>query len=172
MIMSKPHHPLTFQGAPLTLVGREVKVGDALPDFTLVGMDMANVDQDRLQGRKFLIAAVPSLDTPVCSVETKRFSQELSAIKDAGLLAVSMDLPFAQKRWCGMEGVENVVAGSDYKYRTFGEAFGVLVQEWGLLSRAVFVVNSRGTVVHVEYVAEISAEPDYDAALEALKNAE
>jgi thiol peroxidase len=159
-----------FKGAPLTLLGTEVKVGQTLPEFKVTGVDMADITSAQFSGAKLVILSVPSLDTPVCSVEARRFSEEAAKLgSNVKILTVSRDLPFAQKRWCGAEGVENLVMGSDYKYRSFAEQFGVLINDWQLLSRAVIVVNEKGTVTHVEYVPEISQEPDYAAALESLK---
>lgn len=159
-----------FKGAPLTLSGAEVKVGQTMPEFKVTGVDMADISSAQFAGTKLVILSVPSLDTPVCSVEARRFSEEAAKLgSNVKILTVSRDLPFAQKRWCGAEGVENLVMGSDYKYRNFAEQFGVLINDWQLLSRAVIVVNEKGTVTHVEYVPEISQEPDYAAALESLK---
>lgn len=172
--MSGSHHPVAFKGSPLTLVGREIKVGSSVPDFTLTGNDMGDVTINNFKNKAVLITAVPSLDTPVCAIETKRFNDEVGKLGDkAVLLTVSMDLPFAQKRWVSSECAtsKNLVTASDYKYRGFGEAFGSLLKEWGLLARAVFVVDKTGKFTYVEYVPEVSAEPNYEAALEALKKA-
>lgn len=131
---------------------------------------MADLSSSKFAGKTLVVLSVPSLDTPVCAIETKRFNDEASKLGDkVAVLAVSMDLPFAQKRWCGAEGVNNVVTGSDYKHRAFGEAFGAQIQEWGLLTRAVFVADSKGTVVYSEYVPEIPNEPNYTAVLDAVK---
>jgi thiol peroxidase len=159
---------ITFKGAPLTLTGTTLKVGDSLPSFKLVAQDMSDLTSASLAGKTLIISVVPSLDTPVCSVQTKRFNQYVSKLgPNAVVLTVSLDLPFAQKRWCGAEDVTHVVTGSDYKYREFGEKFGVMIKEWGLLARALFVVNTSGKIVHVEYVPEVSSEPQYEAALQA-----
>ena len=116
-----------------------------------------------------LIASVPSLDTPVCAIETKRFSEEISKLgPDVACLVVSLDLPFAQKRWCGAEAVENIVTGSDYKYRSFGEDFGVYIQDMGLLARAIFLADKEGKIQHVEYIPDISEEPNYQAVLSKI----
>jgi thioredoxin-dependent peroxiredoxin len=155
-----------FKGEPLSLGGKELKVGDRLPRFTLTGNDMKDVDESILSGKPAIILSVPSLDTPVCAVEGKRFNQEAAQIgKNLVTLIVSRDLPFAQKRYCGAEGINNVITASDYKHRGFGEAFGTHLQAWDLLSRAVFVVDPQGVVRHVEYVSEVSSEPNYDEAL-------
>ena len=158
-----------FKGAPLTISGSEVKVGQALPEFKVTGVDMADVTSAEFTGKRVVILSVPSIDTPVCSVEAKRFNEEAAKLgADVKILTVSRDLPFAQKRWCGAEGVENIVMGSDYKYRSFGDNFGVLIDDWQLLSRAVIVANEKG-MTYVEYVPEISQEPNYSAALESLQ---
>lgn len=157
-----------FKGTPLTILGNETKIGDKVPAFKLTGTDMSDVTNSTFEGKTLIILAVPSLDTPVCSLETKKFSNKIQKLGDkVALLAVSRDLPFAQKRWCVAEGVENITTASDYKYRTFAEQFGVLIQDWQLLSRAVFVITD-GVVKFVEYVSEISAEPDYEAVLKAI----
>lgn len=163
-------HTTSFQGKPLTLVGPELRAGDSVPDFVVVGNDMGDLAINRFQGKTLVISSVPSLDTPVCSIETKRFDDEATKLgADVEVLTVSMDLPFAQKRWCGAEGADRVVTGSDYKYRTFGKAFGTLIEEWGLLARAVFVVGKDGKIAHAQYVPEISSEPDYVSVIEAVK---
>jgi thiol peroxidase len=166
--MNTTNKNITFKGGKLTVTGRELKVGDALPPFKLVGNDMKDVTQEDFKGKKLILVVVPSLDTPVCQIEVKKFNEEASKRKDLSVLAVSLDLPFAQKRWCGSEGVSNVASASDYKYRSFGESFGTYIQELGLLARAVFSVNEKGVVTHVEYVPEIAQEPEYDAALRAV----
>jgi thiol peroxidase len=158
-----------FKGSPLALVGQEIKVGQKMPSFKLTGTNMEDVSDAMFKGKKLVIVSVPSLDTPVCSIEVKRFNQEAATLaKDVAILTVSYDLPFAQKRWCGAEGVTQVITASEYKYRKFGEDFGTLIQDWGLLSRAIFVVDSKGTVQYVEYVPEVSEEPKYAAALGAV----
>ncbi len=165
-------HSTTFQGNQLTLLGSELKVGQSLPEFRLTANDMSDLTSDAFRGKVLLVSCVPSLDTPVCSIETKKFNTEIGAASDKiSVLTVSMDLPFAQKRWCGAEGVESVVTASAYKYREFGEAFGVAIKEWALLARAVFVFDREGKVVHSQYVPDVSSEPDYEAALGAAKKA-
>lgn len=158
-----------FKGSPLTLTGKEIKVGEKLPTFKLTGVDMNDITTETFAGKTLVIVTIPSLDTPVCSIETKRFDEETAKLSsDVSILVVSRDLPFAQKRWCGAEGVENLTTASDYKYRTFAESLGVLIQDWQILSRAVFVVGKDGIVKHAQYVPEISEEPDYDAVLKAI----
>lgn len=161
----------SFKGTELALKGNELKVGDTLPAFTLTGNDMGDLKSQDFAGKKLLVSVIPSLDTPVCAIQTKRFNDEVAKLGgDVALLTVSMDLPFAQKRWCGAEGVEAVVTASDYKYRAFGEAMGAFIPDWGLLSRAVFVADKNGKVVYSEYVPEVSTEPNYEAALAAIKS--
>lgn len=150
-----------FQGTPLTLSGNELAVNEQLPPFTLTSNSMTDVTNDVLKNKVAIILSVPSLDTPVCAIETKRFNEEVAKLNDVIILAVSRDLPFAQKRWCAAEGIANVITASDYKYRTFGETFGVEIKEWALLSRAVFVAGKDETIRYVEYVQEIPSEPNY-----------
>lgn len=167
--MNKTNTNVTFKGNKLTLAGRALKEGETLPPFTLTAQDLSDLRSDSYQGKVMVICSVPSLDTPVCSTEMKRFNQAAHNLTDdLVVLTVSMDLPFAQKRWCGAEGVQHVQTGSDYKYRSFGKAFGVQIEEWGLLGRAVFVVNPQGKIAHLEYVQDVSNEPDYDAALASV----
>ena len=162
----------SFKGSPLTLLGHEMKVGDHLPDFVVTGNDMGDLTANSFKGKKLILSVVPSVDTPVCAIQTRHFNEAASALgNDVVVLTVSMDLPFAQKRWCAAEGIEQVVTASDFKHRTFGEAFGVLLKEWGLLARAVFVTDSSGKIVYVQYVDEVSSEPEYDPVLAAAKSA-
>ena len=158
-----------FKGSPLAVLGNEIKAGSKAPAFKLTANDMSDITEATYAGKKIVLLSFPSLDTPVCSLETKKFNQEAAKFDDQiKVIAVSRDLPFAQKRWCGTEGVENILTTSDYKYRTFGESFGVLIQDWQLLSRAVFIINADGVVKYVEYVDEISSEPDYEKVLKAI----
>ena len=160
---------ITFQGNPLTLVGNEVKVGDRAPDFEVLDNGLALVTLATHKGKVLVISSVPSLDTPVCDMETRRFNAEAGKLgSDVVILTVSMDLPFAQKRWCGAAGVDQVVTVSDHRNASFGEAYGTLIKELRLLTRAVFVVDKTGVVRYVETVKEITQEPDYEAALKAV----
>jgi len=160
-----------WKGTPTDLVGPELKPGDKAPsDFTLVGTDMAAVSGKDLAGKPRILCALPSLDTPVCDVEMKRFNQEAAKVPGTTVYVVSLDLPFAQKRWCGATGSDKVKALSDYKDRSFGPAYGVLAPSKGLFARAVFVVGADDVIKHVEYVAEVGTEPNYDAALGAAKS--
>jgi len=162
---------ITFQGNDLTLVGSEVKVGEQAPDFTVVTNDLSPSTLADYSNKILIIAAVPSLDTPVCDMETRRFNNEAAELgTDVKILTVSMDLPFAQARWCGAAGIEAVQTLSDHASASFGENWGTLIKELRLLTRAVFVVGKDGKVAYVEYVKEITEEPNYDAALEAAKH--
>ncbi|MCJ2164985.1 MULTISPECIES: thiol peroxidase [unclassified Pseudodesulfovibrio] len=161
---------ITFQGNPLTLMGPEIKVGDNAPEFTVSANDLSPVTLADYTGKVLIIAAVPSLDTPVCDTETRRFNVEAAALgDDVKILTVSMDLPFAQARWCGAAGIEAVQTLSDHAGASFGENWGTLIKELRLLTRAVFVVGKDGKVEYVEYLKEITEEPDYEAALKAAR---
>jgi len=163
---------VTLKGNPVTLLGPEVKVGQSAPDVELVANDLSNVKLSSFKGKVCVIIAVPSLDTPVCDTETRRFNQEAANLgPDVAVLAVSTDLPFAQARWCGAAGVENVQTLSDHRDAAFGSAYGVLIKGLRLLARAVFVVDKQGTVCYTELVKEVATEPDYEAALAAVKEA-
>ena len=168
--MKERKEAATFMGNPLTLVGDEIKVGDKAPDFTLLKNDLSPTTMTDFAGKVLILTLVPSLDTPVCDTETRRFNSEAAALgEDVAILAVSMDLPFAQGRWCGAAGVEAVVTLSDHRDASMGAAYGALIKELRLLSRAVIVVDRNGVVTYAQYVKEISEEPDYDAALAAAK---
>jgi thiol peroxidase len=161
---------LKFKGSPVNVVGPELKVGDKAPaNFTLVANDMAELRGADLAGKPRILVAVPSLDTPVCDLETRRFNEEAVKIPGVQVYTVSVDLPFAQKRWCGNAGVERVQTLSDFRARDFGPAHGAWLPSLGLLARAVFVVDATDTVRHVEYVAEVTSEPDYAAAIAAAR---
>jgi len=170
--MSERPGAVTFKGNPLTLTGDEPAVGQAAPDFTVLANDLSGVALSSLRGKVCVIATVPSLDTPVCDVETRRFNQEATSLGDGvAVLAISMDLPFAQARWCGAAGVENVRTLSDHRDAAAGKALGVLIQELRLLARAVFVVDRDGILRYKQVVAEMTEEPDYAAALAAVREA-
>jgi thiol peroxidase len=161
---------VTIHGNPLTLVGNPVKEGDKAPDFTVLDNDLNPVNLSAYKGKVCVISSVPSLDTPVCDMETRRFNTEAGKLSDdVVILTVSMDLPFAQKRWCGAAGVTKVKTLSDHRDASFGSGYGVLIKELRLLARAVFVVDRQGTVRYVELVKEVATEPNYDAALQAVK---
>jgi thiol peroxidase len=163
---------VTLKGNPVTLVGKELKVGDKAPDFVLQSSALEDVSLKGSAGKTRLIASVPSLDTPVCNLESKRFNEEAGKLPNVAVIVVSNDLPFAQKRWCGAENATNIQALSDHRTARFGEAYGVLVKGGPLdrcLARAIFVVGPDDTIRHVEYVKEITEHPNYDAALAAAK---
>jgi thiol peroxidase len=161
---------VTFKGNPVTLLGPEIKAGDGAPDFGVVDTAMAPVSLSDFRGKVKIISAVPSLDTPVCDAETRRFNEEAAKLpEDVVVLTVSLDLPFAQKRWCAAAGIDRVRVLSDYRDRSFAAAYGVLIKELSLLARAIFVVDADDTVRYVQVVPEISREPDYAAVLEAVK---
>ncbi|MFP4382388.1 MAG: thiol peroxidase [Candidatus Sumerlaeia bacterium] len=163
---------VTFKGDPLTLVGPELKIGDKAPAFKLVGNDLSDVSPDLYPGKLLVLSVVPSIDTSVCATQTRKFNEQASDLSDdVVILTVSMDLPFAFGRFCAAEGIDQVVTASDYKYRSFGEAYGVYIKELGLLTRAVFVVDKDGVIRHAEYVPEVTDEPDYQAALSAAQAA-
>ncbi len=166
---------VTLRGNPLTLGGSEVSVGQAAPDFTAVNNDLQPVTLSEAQGKVIILSSVPSVDTPVCDTETRRFNEEAAKLGEGiEIWTLSMDLPFAQKRWCGAAGVEQVKTLSDFREHAFAEGYGVLITDGplaGVTARAVFVVGKDGSVKHVEYVSEIANEPDYDAALNAAKAA-
>ncbi len=167
--MNKSNANLTFKGNPLAVAGAPLSEGMPLPGFRLTGTDLGDITNERFRGKVLILSVVPSLDTPVCALQTKRFNQEVERFKDAAVLTVSMDLPFAQKRWCGAENASHVVTASDYKYRNFGESFGILLKDLGLLGRAVFVADKQGKIAYVEYVQELSTEPDYTTILAKVK---
>lgn len=162
---------VTFKGNQITLLGNEVKVGEKAPNFSVLANDLSPVTLESSKGSVRLISVVPSLDTGVCDAQTRRFNEEASKLENVQILTVSVDLPFAQKRWCGAAGVENVQTLSDHRDLSFGEAYGVAIQELRLLTRAVFVVDSNDNVTYVEYVGEATDHPNYEAAIEAAKQA-
>ena len=162
---------ITSRGNPLTLLGPEIKVGDKAPDFRVVDTAMAPVTLADFKGKVKIISAVASLDTSVCDTETRRFNQEAANLPgNVVVLTISLDLPFAQKRWCGAAGIDKVKVLSDYQDRSFASAYGVLIKESKLLARSVFVVDGSDTVRYVQQVKDTSQEPDYAAALAAAKN--
>ncbi|CAM3759406.1 thiol peroxidase [Mesobacillus zeae] len=162
---------ITFKGNAVTLLGNEVKVGDMAPDFKVLGNDMSEVTLQDTAGKVRLISVVPSLDTGVCDAQTRRFNEEAAKLDNVEILTVSVDLPFAQKRWCGSNGIDKVVTLSDHRELSFGEAYGVGIKELRLLARAVFVVNSNDEVTYAEYVGEATNHPNYEAAIEAARTA-
>lgn len=170
--MSRPG-AVTFKGHPLTLAGKEIQVGQPAPDFTLHYYEggMKTISLADLRGKPAFISVVPSLDTGICQIQTKRFNQELSALGDKiHAMTVSLDLPFAMNRFCGAESITNLRSGSDYQDRNFGTNWGMLIEELKILARGVFVLDATGKVVYAETVKEVASEPNYDAALAALKS--
>jgi thioredoxin-dependent peroxiredoxin len=161
---------VTMRGNPVTLVGDEIKVGDTAPDFELVGQDMSPVKLSDYAGKVVILSCVPSLDTPVCDTETRRWDKERASLGDVEMLTVSMDLPMAQKRWCGAAEVGHRTASS-HRDEVFATNYGVLMKGPRLLTRSVFVIGKDGKVKHAEYVNEVTTEPNYDAALAAAKAA-
>jgi thiol peroxidase len=160
---------VTMKGNPLTLVGNEPAVGQKAPDVTVVDNGLAPVKLSSFQGKVVVIASVPSLDTGVCDMETRRFNQEAAGLgPDVQILTLSMDLPFAQKRWCGAAGIKNLLTLSDHREAAFGTAYGVLIKELRLLARAVFVIDREGVLRYTQLVKEIATEPDYAAVLAAV----
>jgi len=161
---------VTMKGNPITLMGTELQVGDKAPDFVAIDNDLNPVTFDSFRGKVCIVSSVPSLDTPVCDMETRRFNDEAGRLDDdVEILTISMDLPFAQKRWCGAAGVDKVQTLSDHRDAAFGQAYGVLIKGFRLLARAVFVVDKEGTIRYIELVKEIASEPDYDSVLIAVK---
>jgi len=161
---------VTMKGNPLTLSGNAVKVGESAPDFEVAANDLSGIKLSSFSGKTCLISSVPSLDTSVCDTQTRKFNEEAGKLgDDVIVLTISMDLPFAQARWCGAAGVDKVQTLSDYRKAEFGNAFGVLIQELRLLARAVFIVDSKGIIRYIQIVDELTNEPDYADAIEALK---
>ncbi|PTX60282.1 thiol peroxidase (atypical 2-Cys peroxiredoxin) [Melghirimyces profundicolus] len=163
---------ITFKGNPVTLLGPELKTGDPAPDFHVLANDLSPVTLVDSKGSVRIFSVVPSLDTGVCDAQTRRFNEEAVNLGDnVKVITVSVDLPFAQKRWCGAAGIDRVQTVSDHRDLSFGTAYGVAIKELRLLARAVFVVDANDKLVHVEYVSEATHHPDYEAAVEAAKKA-
>ena len=161
---------ITMKGNPLTLVGNEAKVGQAAPDFVVLDNSLTPVKLSSFRGKTCVLVSVPSLDTPVCDMESRKFNEEAGRLgPDVAILIISMDLPFAQKRWCGAAGVSKVQTLSDHRDASFGNAFGVLIKELRLLARGVFVVDKQGILRYAQLVKEVTQEPDYQEVLDALK---
>ncbi|MBO1003364.1 thiol peroxidase [Pseudogracilibacillus auburnensis] len=163
---------VTFKDNPVTLLGTEVKVDEDAPNFTVLSNDLQEKTLKDYQGKIKLISVVPSLDTGVCAEQTKRFNEEADKLENVHVLTISMDLPFAQTRWCSAEGVKNIDILSDHRDADFGEKYGVLIKELRLLARSIFVIDSNDKITYTEYVSEVTNHPDYEAALEAAKKAE
>ncbi|MBM7641828.1 thiol peroxidase [Streptococcus loxodontisalivarius] len=159
----------TFIGKPVTLAGSQLQVGDTARDFKLMGTDLETKSLSDFDGKKKVLSIVPSIDTGICSTQTRTFNKELSELDNTVVITVSVDLPFAQARWCGAEGLENAIMLSDFYDNTFGKDYGVLMEEWHLLSRAVLVLDENNQVTYTEYLENINSEPNYSAAIEAVK---
>ena len=160
-----------MRGNPMTLVGPELKAGDAAPDFNVVDSGLKPVTLADTAGHVRLVSVVPSLDTPVCDAQTKRFNEAAASLPGIDILTVSMDLPFAQKRWCGAFSVDKVKMLSDHKDASFGSNYGTLIKELRIESRAIFVIDRNNRVSYAEYVKEVADHPNYEAALEAARSA-
>lgn len=162
---------ITFKGNPFTLLGAELKVGAKAPEFKVVDNSLAPITLASYSGKIKVISAVPSLDTPVCDTETRRFNQEAAGLPDnVVVLTISLDLPFAQKRWCGAAGIDRVTTLSDYQERSFASAYGILIKELKLLSRSIFVIDANDTIRYIQIVPEVTSEPDYAAVIAAVKS--
>ena len=162
---------VTLRGNPITLVGPELKAGDKAPDFTLLESLDKSLTLEDLKDKVKIFNVILSVDTPVCDKQTRKFNEEAAGLGDeVEIVTISVDLPFAISRYCGAAGIDKIKAASDYKDLSFGPAYGVLIEEFKLLSRAIFVVDKDNVVQYVEYVSEIGEEPNYDSALEAVKS--
>ena len=159
---------VTFQGNPLTVLGKQVSVGEKAPSFTAVNLDLSDYKYET-SDKVRVISVVPSLDTPVCSLQTTKFNMSLEELEGVEIITVSVDLPFAQSRFCQEEDVKNLTVVSDYKYKDFSKNYGCLIEELQILTRAVFVVDREGILIYVEYLDEITNEPNYDKTLEVVK---
>lgn len=161
----------TFKGNPITLIGPELKVGDQAPDFNLSKNLLEQSTLSDYAGKVKLISVVPSLDTGVCDAQTRRFNEAASELgDDVIVLTISADLPFAQARWCGAAGVDRVITLSDYRDNSFGKAYGVLIKEFVIDMRSIFVIDQHNVIQYVEYLPEMAEHPDYEKAVEAVKN--
>ena len=168
--MTKTTTPVTMKGSPVTLLGKEIEVGQTAPDATLTANDLSTFNLSSLKGKKIILSVVPSLDTGICDLQTKRFNKEAASLgADVAILTISMDLPFAQKRWCGATGVDKVKTLSDHREASFGNNYGVLIQGLRLLTRGIFIIDSNFKISYKQIVPEITTEPNYDDALNALK---
>lgn len=158
-----------MKGNPLTLVGNPIEVGVIAPNFVAVDKDYNTVQLKNFEGKNIVISVVPSIDTPVCATQTRKFNEKATSLEDTVVLTISMDLPFALSRFCAAEGIQNVVTLSDSRDRDFGYKYGFYIQELGLLARGVIIISKEGKVEYVQYVKELTHEPDYNKALKTLK---
>lgn len=160
----------TFKSKPVTLIGPEITVGSKAPDFQVLAQDSSTVSLSDSKGKVRLISVMPSLETGICDAQTRRFNEEAAKLPGSvEILAISMDLPFAQKRWCAAAGIDKIKVLSDHRNASFGKAFGTLIKELRLLNRSIFIVDGSDVVRYVEYVKENATHPNYDAALAALR---
>ncbi|MBP2026976.1 thiol peroxidase [Acetoanaerobium pronyense] len=167
--MEKRSGIITMKGNPVTLAGKEIKVGDKAPNFKVIDNDMNEVSFETFKGKKVIISVVPSLDTSVCEFQTTSFNERASEIEDVVILTISVDLPFAQKRFCVGKGIDKVKVYSDHRDLSFGKEYGFIIEELRLLARGIVVVDKEGIVKYVEYVKEVTEHPDYDKAIEEAK---
>lgn len=169
--MEERQNVIKMKGNPLTLVGPEIKVGQAAPDFSVVAKDLSEVKLSNYKGKIVIISVVPSLDTGVCDIQTRKFNEQAGKLSDdIVILTISMDLPFAQARWCGAAGVDKVVTLSDYQKADFGTKYGLLIKGLRLLARSVMVIDKSGAVKYLQIVPEVTTEPDYASAIAAAKS--
>ena len=168
--MPEVANTVTMKGNPVTLIGNDVQIGQSAPDCTLTANDLSDFTLSSLKGKKVILSVVPSLDTGICDLQTKRFNAEATNLgSDVAVITVSMDLPFAQARWCGATGSTQIQTLSDYRSAAFGEAYGVLIKDLRLLTRAIFLVDAEGVLQYKQIVSEITTEPNYDEVLNAIK---
>ena len=158
----------TFLGNPVTFTGSQLQVGDTAHDFSLITPALEKKSLADFAGKKKVLSIIPSIDTGICSMQTRHFNKTLSDLEDTVVLTVSVDLPFAQGKWCAAEGLDNAIMLSDYYDHSFGKAYGLLINEWHLLARAVLVLDADNKITYVEYLDNINSEPNYDAAIEAV----
>lgn len=170
--MNERKNVVAFASNPVTLIGDETKVGEKAPEFTLVKQDLSEFKLSETSGKIRLISIVPSLDTGVCSLQTRKFNEDASKIKDVQIITISMDLPFAQGRFCGANGIENILVASDYKDRAFGEKYGFIMKENMLLARGIVIIDKNDKIRYVEYVPEVTNEVNFEKALEVAKELE
>ena len=159
---------ITFNGDPITLVGPRLNVGDNAPDFLVVDNNFKNLTLKDTSGKRIFVV-VPSIDTSVCDMEVRKFNEEATKLSDVTVYVISMDLPFAQVRWCGNAGIDKVITLSDYKQKSFGKQDGTLIEEFCFLTRAIFVVDENNKITYVEYCKDVINEPNYEEALKAVK---
>lgn len=159
---------ITFNGDPITLVGPRLNVGDNAPDFLVVDNTLKNLTLKDTSGKRIFVV-VPSIDTSVCDMEVRKFNEEATKLSDVTVYVISMDLPFAQVRWCGNAGIDKVITLSDYKQKSFGKQYGTLIEEFCFLTRAIFVVDENNKITYVEYCNDVINEPNYEKVLDAVK---